>query len=46
MSLFRNKNYKVSVCIGINSSHMRPIAFVSDASVGLNFIRTEVLDLR
>lgn len=43
--LFRNKNYQVSVSIGMNSSQMRHTICVFDNSAGPNLIRAKVLDL-
>lgn len=42
--LSKNKNYQVSVCIGLESSQMRPILCVFDTGAGPSLIRTDVLD--
>lgn len=44
VSLFKNKNYQVSVPIGLRSSRMSPIQCVFDTGTGTNLIRADVLD--
>lgn len=46
ISLFKRRNYKVSVLVGIGSSRMNPVICVFDIGSGPNLIRDDGLDQR
>lgn len=46
ITMFYSREYKVAVSIGLNSSRMRPVSCVLDASLGLSSLCEDIVEPR